>query len=74
MKNGIERRRHPRAPLALSVSVKSDNGVIEGKTANISAGGLALLLFEESLQTDERFKVSIKMPEGSMISVVCEKV
>ena len=47
MKNGIERRRHPRVPLALPIVLKTPQGAIEGKTLNISVGGLAVLLFKE---------------------------
>ncbi len=74
MRNGKERRRHPRAPLALPISVNSNGSIVEGKTANISAGGLALLLFEEAPLVKDRFSVSIKIPDRSWISVVCEKV
>ena len=47
MNTGIERRRHPRVPLVLPVVLMTPQGAIEGKTANISAGGLALILFLE---------------------------
>ena len=74
MKNGIERRRHPRIPLDVPVVVITPQGTIEGKTLNISVGGLALLLFNEKPEIGDEFDVTLKFPLDGDISVTREKL
>ena len=56
MNTGIDRRRHPRVPLVLPVVLMTPQGAIEGKTANISVGGLALILFLEKPKIGNKFQ------------------
>jgi len=74
MKNGIERRRHLRVPLALQVVLMTPQGAIKGKTADISVGGLAVLLFLEKPEIGGEFQITLKSSEGHEMSVTCEKV
>lgn len=74
MKTGIERRRHPRIPIALSVVLMTAQGAIKGKTANISAGGLALILFSEKPEIGDEFQITLKLPDDHEVPVTCEKV
>ena len=74
MKNGIERRRHIRAPLALPVVLKTPQGTIKGRTANISISGLALILLLESPEIDGEFEIIIKLSEEDALPVTCKKV
>lgn len=75
MKDGIERRRHIRAPFALPVVLETTQGIINGKTTNISISGLALVIFFEKLPTlSDIFQITLKLPDNNEISVFCEKV
>lgn len=74
MKNGIERRRYLRAPLALTLVVKTPQGPMEGKTVDISISGLSIMLFSEVPEIDEEFDVAIKLPTGRKMSIGCKKV
>lgn len=74
MENGIERRRHIRAPLALPVVLMTPKGVIKGKTANISVSGVALILFLEAPEIGDEFEISLKASEDHEMPVTCEKV
>jgi len=74
MNTGIERRRHPRAPIVLPVVLMTPQGAIKGKTANISVGGLALLLFLELPEIGDKFQITLKSSEDHEMSVTCEKV
>jgi c-di-GMP-binding flagellar brake protein YcgR len=74
MKNGIDRRRHLRVPLALEVVLMTPQGAIKGKTADISVNGLAVLLFLEKPKTGDEFKISLKSSEDHEMSVTCEKI
>ncbi len=74
MNTGIERRRHPRVPLVLPVVLMTPQGAIKGKTANISVGGLALILFLEKPKIGNKFQITIKSSEDHGMPVTCEKV
>ena len=74
MKNGIERRQHPRVPIALPIVLKTPQGTIEGKTLNISVGGLAVLLFKEKPEIGDEFEITIKSSEDHDMLVTCEKL
>ncbi len=74
MKNGIERRRHLRAPIALDVVIVTPRGSFKGKTANISIGGLALLLFLEPPEVGDTFQATLSPTKGHEMSVTCEKI
>ena len=74
MNTEIERRRHPRVPLSLPVVLMTPQGAIKGKTANISVGGLALILFIEKPEIGDNFEITIKTPEDHEIPVTCKKV
>ena len=73
MKNGIERRQDPRAPISLPVEVKTPTGTIKGKTANISIGGLALLLFSEPPEVGDEFQIILALPDHHEAKVTCQK-
>ena len=74
MNSGIEKRRDPRVPLVLPVVLMTPQGAIEGKTANISVSGLALLLFLEKPEIGDEFEITIKSSDDHEMSVTCEKV
>ena len=74
MKNGIERRRDPRIPLALPVVLMTPQGAIKGKTINISISGLAVILFKEKPEIGDKFQITLKSSEDHEMSVTCEKV
>ena len=74
MNTGIERRRHPRVPIALPVVLMTPQGAIKGKTANISVGGLALILFSEKPKIGDEFQITLKSSEDHEMPVTCEKV
>jgi len=74
MNTGIERRRHPRVPIALPVVLMTSQGAIKGKTANISVGGLALILFSEKPKIGDEFQITLKSSEDHEMPVTCEKV
>jgi len=74
MNTGIDRRRHPRAPIVLPVVLMTPQGAIKGKTANISVGGLALLLFLELPEIGDEFQITLKSSEDHEMPVTCEKV
>jgi len=74
MSTGIERRRHSRVPLSLPVVLMTPQGAIKGKTANISVGGLALILFFEKPEIGDEFQITLKSSEGHEIPVTCKKV
>jgi hypothetical protein len=74
MKNQIERRRHPRVAVDWPVVVMTPQGAIMGKTENISANRLALLLFLETPVIDDEFKITLKSSEGYLMSVTCQKL
>ncbi len=73
MKNGIERRRHLRVPLALQASSVTPQLAIEGKTSDISVSGLNLL-FSEMSEVDDEFQIILKSSEDHEMSMPCEKV
>lgn len=74
MKNGTERRRHLRAPIALPVFLKTAQGSIKGKTANISVSGLALILLLDPVEIENEFKIIIKPSDDHEVPVTCKKV
>ena len=74
MKNGIDRRRHLRVPLDLQVVLMTPQGAFEGKTADISVSGLAVLLFLEKPEISDEFEITLKSSEGHEMSVTCEEV
>ena len=74
MKNGIERRRHLRVPLYLQVVLKTPQGVVKGKTADISVSGLAVILFLEKPEIGNEFEITLKSSQGHDMSVTCERV
>ena len=74
MKKGIDRRRHLRVPLDLQVVLMTPQGAFEGKTADISVSGLAVLLFLEKPEISDEFEITLKSSEGHEMSVTCEKV
>mgnify|MGYP001812523137 CR=1 FL=1 len=69
MKNGIERRRHLRVPLDLQVVLKTPQGVVKGKTADISVSGLAVILFLEKPEIGNEFEITLKSSQGHDMSV-----
>ncbi len=73
MKNGIDRRRDPRAPLTLPVYLKTTQGTIEGKTANISVSGLALILFFEKSSVGDEFQISVTLSDYHEAKLTCAK-
>ena len=74
MKDGIERRRHPRAPLALQAILKTPKGPIIGKTADISVSGLAVILLKTKPEVGDEFEVALKSSEGHEMSLTCKKI
>jgi len=74
LKNGIERRRHPRIPVDWPVDLITPQGAIKGKTANISISGLALLLFSEMPEIGDEFQIILKPSRDQKIPVTCEKM
>ena len=74
MKNGIERRRHPRISVNWPVVLMTPQGAIKGKTANISVSGLGLLLFTETPEIDDEFKITLTSSEGHEMLVTCERI
>lgn len=74
MKNGTERRRHLRVPLALQAILMTPQGAIEGKTADISVSGLAVILFLETPEIGDEFQVTLKSSDNHEISVSCKKM
>ncbi len=60
LNTGIEKRRHPRAPISLPVVLKTTHGLIKGKTANISVGGLAIILLSEKPEIGDEFQIILK--------------
>ena len=74
MNTGFEKRRHLRVPLDLEVDLKTSQGVLKGKTAEISISGLAVLLFLEKPETGNQFQIILKPSEGHDIPVTCERV
>lgn len=74
MKKEIERRRHLRAPLTLNAVLKTKQGAMEGKTADISVSGLAVILFLEKPEIGDEFSIELKSSEKHEISVTCERV
>ena len=74
MKNGIERRRHLRVPLALQVVLMTPQGAIKGKTADISVSGLAVILFLEKPELGDEFEITLKSSESHEMSMTCEKI
>ena len=74
MKNGIDRRRHLRVPLDLQVVLMTPQGVIKGKTADISVNGLAVILFLEKPEIGNEFGITLKSSEGHEMRVSCKKV
>ncbi len=74
MKNGIEKRRHLRVPLALQVVLMTPKGPIKGKTADISASGLAVILFIEKPEIGDTFDIALKSSDGKDMRVACKRV
>lgn len=73
MKDGIDRRHDHRAPISLPFEIKTSQGTIRGKTSNISAGGLALLLFRETSNVGEEFQINLMVPDNSEADLACKK-
>ncbi len=74
MKNGIERRRHIRAPLTLDAVLHTSKGKIEAKTADISVSGLAVILVIEEPDLGDEFQLTLKTPADYEMSIFCAKV
>lgn len=74
MKDGIERRRYLRAPLSLDMYIETPEGRINGVTADISIGGLSIILFLKAPEIDNAFKLTIKLPNGREMYLACETV
>ncbi len=74
MKKEMERRRHLRAPLAVTAVLKTRQGSMEGKTADISVSGLAVILFLEKPDIGDEFEITLKSSENHEMSVTCEEV
>jgi len=74
MKNGFEKRRHLRVPLALQAVLMTPQGPIKGKTADISASGLAVILFIEKHEIGDKFEIALKSSEGHDMIVACKMV
>ncbi len=68
-----ERRQDLRAPISLPIKVKTPQGIIRGRTANISSGGLALLLFREMPSVDSKFQITLYLPDHYEMELTCEK-
>ncbi len=64
-----ERRRYPRAQIEWPILINSDQGVVQGITLNVSAGG-ATVRFQEPPLVHEVFETTIKIPEVDRILVV----
>ena len=74
MRNGIERRRHIRAPLAIDVVLKTSEGTIKGKTADISVSGLAVILFIDQAEISDEFEITLRLSQSHEISINCAKI
>jgi len=74
MKKEIERHRHLRVPLALRAFVKTPQGIFEGKTADISVSGLAVILFLEKPEIGDAFDITLKSSENHEMLLTCKKV
>ncbi len=77
MKNGIERRRYPRAPLHLPFTYVTAQGHIEAKTRDISVSGFSTILpfetFEVSKIEDE-FQIVLNTSEDYEMFLDCKKI
>ncbi len=73
MNDKNERRQDLRAPISLPIKVETPQGIIRGRTANISSGGLALLLFREMPSVDGEFRIILYLPDGHEMELTCEK-
>ena len=74
MQNGNDRRSDPRVPIDLPVEIKAPQGIIKGKTANISVGGMALLVFSKSFKIDDEFDITIQLSKDRAAPVTCRKI
>ena len=73
MKYQNERRQDQRAPISLPFEIKTTHGAIKGKTANISTGGLALLLNQESHSLEAEFKIHLNVRIDHETEMACKK-
>lgn len=74
MKNTIERRRHIRASLKLDLIIETPEGRLNGMTADISTGGLSIMLFLRAPKLDDEFDIKMKSPTGHEMLMSCKKV
>ena len=74
MKDGVDRRRHQRAPLQLDMYIETSEGRIYGMTADLSIGGLSIILFLKAPEIDDAFNITITLPNGREMHLTCEKV
>ena len=73
MKYEIDRRQDQRAPISLPFEIKTTKGAIKGTTANISTGGLALLLNQESPNLDDKFIINLIIRNNHETEMACKK-
>ena len=74
MKKEMERRRHIRAPISLKAILTTPEGTFEGKTADISESGLAVILFLEKPEVDDTFELVLESSEDHQMKLMCTKV
>ena len=74
MKDGIERRQDLRAPLKLDMFVETPEGRINGMTADLSIGGLSVILFLKAPEINDTFTITIILPNGREMPLLCDKV
>ena len=69
----MDRREDQRAQITLPIEIKTPQGTIKGKTANISIGGLTLLLNQESPKIDDEFKINLILRDNHEAELLCKK-
>jgi len=74
MNNKIDKRLHPRIPLNWPVFLTTSQGAIEGRTTNISLGGMAVILLADAPQKENEIEAVLKMPPNLEIQLGCEMI
>ncbi len=74
MKNGIERRRHIRAPLHVPFTLITAQGHIKEKTRDISVSGFSAILPFEASEIEDEFQSILGSTEERLMLVDCKKI
>lgn len=61
--SGEDRRRHARVPAELRVRVESDGAIVEGRSVNVSEGGIAMEL-PEAPDAARGLLIAIQLADG----------